>query len=118
MKLTLNLLKMNKLYLLILTVLFLYPFQNLCAQRKKATSSYSNSLYNGMEYRLIGPFRGGRAGTVTGVADNPNLYYMGTAGGGVWKTVDAGTTWQCLSDGDFGGLIGAVAVLASDSNII
>ena len=71
-----------------------------------------------MEYRLIGPFRGGRAGTVTGVANNTNLYYMGTAGGGVWKTTDAGNTWQCISDGYFGGSIGAVAVSESDPNII
>ena len=71
-----------------------------------------------MEYRLIGPFRGGRAGTVTGVGNNTNLYYMGTAGGGVWKTTDAGNTWQCISDGYFGGSIGAVAVSESDPNII
>ncbi len=94
------------------------PCQDLYAQRKKNTISYDDSLYNGMEYRLIGPFRGGRAGTVAGVANNPNLYYMGTAGGGVWKTTDAGNTWECISDGYFGGSIGAVTVAESDPNII
>ena len=71
-----------------------------------------------MEYRSIGPFRGGRSGTVSGVANNPNLYYMGTAGGGVWKTSDAGNTWKSISDNFFGGSIGALAVSESDPNII
>jgi photosystem II stability/assembly factor-like uncharacterized protein len=71
-----------------------------------------------MEYRSIGPFRGGRSGTVSGVASNPNLYYMGTAGGGVWKTSDAGNTWKSISDNFFGGSIGALAVSESDPNII
>lgn len=72
----------------------------------------------GMEWRLVGPFRGGRAGTATGVIGNRNLYYMGTAGGGVWRTLDAGQTWECISDGSFGGSIGAVAVSPSDPNVL
>lgn len=71
-----------------------------------------------LEWRLVGPFRGGRAGTVAGVKENPDLYYMGTAGGGVWKTEDRGNTWSCISDGFFGGSIGAVAVAESDPNVI
>lgn len=71
-----------------------------------------------LEWRLVGPFRGGRAGTVAGVKENPNLYYMGTAGGGVWKTMDGGNTWQCISDGFFGGSIGALAVAESDPNVL
>lgn len=119
-KLTQKTLKMKKRYItLLLSLLFLQPFQDLTAQRKKNTTvSYNDSLYNGMEYRLIGPFRGGRAGTVAGVANNPDLYYMGTAGGGVWKTTDAGNSWECISDGYFGGSIGTVAVSESDPNII
>lgn len=110
---------MKKHYFALLLLIFLVqPCQDLQAQRKKNTISYNDSLYSGMEYRLIGPFRGGRAGTVTGVANNPNLYYMGTAGGGVWKTTDAGNTWECISDGYFGGSIGAVTVAESDPNII
>ena len=110
---------MNKLfYTVLISFLFLLPFQNLEAQRTKNTMSYPDSIYNGMEYRLVGPFRGGRAGTVSGVATNPNLYYMGTAGGGVWKTKDAGSTWENISDGYFGGSIGALAVSESDPNII
>jgi photosystem II stability/assembly factor-like uncharacterized protein len=110
---------MYKLFLaLLISFLFLQPTQNLWGQRKKNAISFSDSLYNGMEYRSIGPFRGGRAGTVSGVANNPNLYYMGTAGGGVWKTTDAGNSWENISDGFYGGSIGALAVSESDPNII
>jgi len=77
------------------------------------------SLYEGLEYRLIGPFRGGRSTAAVGVPDEPHTFYMGTTGGGVWKTVDAGETWTNISDGFFGvGSIGAVAVAESDKNVI
>ena len=91
------------------------------AQKKnnsKNTLSFNKELYNSINYRLVGPFRGGRAGTVAGVLGNNNLYYMGTAGGGVWKTEDAGNTWESISDGYYGGSIGAIAVSESDPNII
>ena len=103
-------------YILTLTALIfsIYTF----GQSKKSKINYDESLYNSIEYRLIGPFRGGRAGTAVGVLNNPNLYYMGTAGGGVWKTQDAGSTWEPISDGYFGGSIGAIAVSESDPNII
>ena len=72
-----------------------------------------------MEWRLIGPYRGGRVTTVAGVPDNPQLYYMGATGGGVWKTENAGVSWQNLSDDYFNvGTIGAIAVAASDPNVI
>jgi photosystem II stability/assembly factor-like uncharacterized protein len=83
-----------------------------------AKSDFTTEHFDALKWRLVGPFRGGRAGTVTGVADRPNLYYMGTAGGGVWKTEDGGNTWACISDGFFGGSIGAVAVAESDPNVI
>ncbi|WP_343486430.1 glycosyl hydrolase [Allomuricauda sp. d1] len=113
---------MKHFFLLPIIILFVHPIGDLNAQRKKSknvtTGTYPESLYNSIEWRLVGPFRGGRAGTATGVLDNPNLYYMGTAGGGVWKTIDAGNTWSCISDGYFGGSIGAVAVSESDPNVI
>ncbi len=78
-----------------------------------------SALFEGLEYRLIGPWRGGRVTTVTGVADNPQLYYMGATGGGVWKTQNAGVTWENISDGQIPvGTIGAVAVAESDPNVI
>ena len=76
------------------------------------------NLYSSLQFRNIGPFRGGRSAAVTGVAGKPNLYYMGAAGGGVWRTKDGGQTWTNISDGFFGGSIGAVTVAESDPNTI
>ncbi|MGB5556020.1 MAG: glycosyl hydrolase [Flavobacteriaceae bacterium] len=112
---------MKKKYAYLIVLLLSFSVQNVQAQRKSKKESavnFNESLYNGIQWRLVGPFRGGRAGTVSGVVNDPNLYYMGTAGGGVWKTTDAGSTWNCISDGFFGGSIGAVAVSESDPNII
>ncbi len=105
----------------ILLVMLLFLSTSLLAQKKipaTNTAPFNQSLYEGLQWRLVGPFRGGRAGTVVGVAGNPNLYYMGTAGGGVWRTMDGGNTWTCISDGYFGGSIGAVEVAPSDPNVI
>ncbi|MBT8303364.1 MAG: glycosyl hydrolase [Bacteroidia bacterium] len=80
--------------------------------------TYSEDLYSGLEYRLVGPFRGGRSAAVTGVPGKPNLFYFGATGGGVWKTTDGGRTWESMSDGYFGGSIGAISVSKSDPNVI
>lgn len=71
-----------------------------------------------MEWRLIGPFRGGRVETVTGIPNDPFTYYMGSVGGGVWKTTDAGLTWEPLWDKEPVSSIGAVAVAYSQPNIV
>ena len=81
-------------------------------------SPLDTSLLRGLEWRNIGPFRGGRSASVTGVRGRPNLFYFGSTGGGVWKTLDGGQTWQNISDGYFGGSIGAVEVAPSDNNVI
>lgn len=104
--------------LLALVMLLDTQAQGRKTRTKDNTLEYDQSLYAGIQWRSIGPYRGGRAGTVSGVIGNDNLYYMGTAGGGVWKTEDAGNSWSCISDGFFGGSIGAVAVAASDPNVI
>ncbi|MEM1262756.1 MAG: glycosyl hydrolase [Pseudomonadota bacterium] len=76
-------------------------------------------LLDGLEYRLVGPWRGGRVTAVHGVADNDQLYYMGATGGGVWKTSNAGQTWDNISDGQIPvGTIGAIGVAPSDPNVI
>src|SRR5205809_1783469 len=75
-------------------------------------------LFGAMSYRLVGPFRGGRSAAVTGVPGKPLLFYFGSVGGGVWRTTDGGSTWDNISDGFFGGSIGAVAVSESDPNVI
>lgn len=94
------------------------------AQKKRKSSSaedllsYDEKLYNKIEYRLIGPFRGGRSCTVAGVPGDPNVYYFGSVGGGVWKSMDGGNTYQNISDGFFGGSVGSIAIAPSDPNVI
>ena len=78
----------------------------------------SDPLKN-FQYRLIGPFRGGRVGAVAGVPSQPNVYYFGATGGGVWKTTDGGANWENVSDGFFKtGSVGAIAVSESDPNVV
>ena len=74
--------------------------------------------YDALEYRLVGPFRGGRSAAVTGVPNQPNLFYFGATGGGVWKTTNGGREWENISDGFFGGSIGSITVSKSDPNVI
>lgn len=75
-------------------------------------------IFDQMQYRLVGPFRGGRSCAVTGVPGKPFDFYFGSTGGGVWKTNDGGSTWGNISDGFFGGSVGSIAVAPSDSNVI
>ncbi|MFB6248865.1 MAG: WD40/YVTN/BNR-like repeat-containing protein [Salinibacter sp.] len=80
---------------------------------------YDPALYEGMTYRMIGPTRGGRVTTVDGVPGRPHTFYMGTVGGGVWKTTTAGENWSNITGGALrAGAIGAVAVAPSDRNVI
>lgn len=84
-------------------------------------SAYSQTFDSSLplKYRNIGPFRGGRSVTATGVVNDPLTYYFGTTGGGVWKTSDAGQHWENISDGFFTtGSVGAVAVAESNPNIV
>jgi photosystem II stability/assembly factor-like uncharacterized protein len=75
-------------------------------------------LFSAMRWRQVGPFRGGRVLAVTGVAGEPNVFYFGGASGGVWKTTDTGVTWQPVFDKQPIASIGAIAVAASDHNIV
>lgn len=85
---------------------------------KSFAQSYDSALYEAVEYRLIGPFRGGRSAAVTGVPGKPNLFYFGATGGGIWETKDGGRHWENISDGFFGGSIGAIEVAQDDPNVI
>ncbi len=85
----------------------------------KAPDGTVAKLYAGLEFRNIGPFRGGRVVAVAGVRGQPLVYYFGGTGGGVWKTVDGGSNWQAMSDKDFRtGSVGALGVAESDPNVL
>src|SRR5215469_16361207 len=83
-----------------------------------AQQSIDPKAYEGMKWRLVGPFRGGRALAVTGVSSQPNTYYFGAVSGGVWKTTDGGNTWDPISDKQVISSIGAIAVSDSDPNVL
>ena len=84
-----------------------------------ASAQEANTYFKPLKYRNIGPFRGGRSVTASGVITDPLTYYMGTSGGGLWKTQDAGQRWTNISDGFFKtGSVGAVAVSESNPNVI
>src|SRR5947209_20239903 len=76
------------------------------------------SLCSGLRWRMIGPFRGGRSNAVAGIPGQPNVYYFGSVGGGVWKTINGGETWQPIFDGQPIASVGALAIAASDPNVI
>src|SRR5579862_3176158 len=83
-----------------------------------AFAQLNPNLFNGLSWRMIGPFRGGRAEAATGVPGDPNTFYFGAVGGGIWKTTDAGTVWTPIFDGQPVASIGAIEVAPSDPNII
>ncbi|GAB4403795.1 MAG: hypothetical protein OHK0039_03410 [Bacteroidia bacterium] len=88
------------------------------AEAPQPALSYDSALYQALQWRSIGPFRGGRSAAVTGVPGQPQLFYFGSTGGGVWRTRDGGRTYENISDGYFGGSIGAVEVSTWDPNVI
>src|SRR6201990_1070658 len=90
--------------------------------QRPAAGQYSSEMLGGLEWRDVGPMRGGRTYAVSGAATQPDTFYMGSVGGGVWKTVNAGRTWFPIADDPATGIpigsIGAIAVAPSDSNIV
>ena len=110
----------RKQLLVVMTLISLViPSETFAQKRqKKAPNQIDKELYSSLNYREIGPFRGGRSAAVTGVPGQPKLFYMGTTGGGVWRTADGGQTYENISDGYFGGSIGSVAVAPSDHNVL
>lgn len=109
-----NILDSTKKFLFSLVVLAIIIAPGLSA----AAQQVDPALFSAMKWRLVGPFRGGRALTAAGVRGNPSLFYFGSVGGGVWKTTDAGLTWNPIFDGQSIASIGALAVAPSDANVI
>ena len=96
---------MNKIFFLAVCLLFATADKVNAQKRQKKQKTqeplFAEKYYDAMQWRNIGPFRGGRSAAVTGVPGKANLYYFGATGGGVWRTTDAGNTWDNISDGFF-----------------
>src|SRR5437899_2259940 len=91
----------------------------LTAAAALAAPKYPATLFSGLKYRMIGPERGGRVTTVTGVPSQPNTFYMGSTGGGVWKTTDAGHSWINVSDAYIPvASMGAIEVSLSNPDVV
>lgn len=109
---------MRKAWLILAALLLLAPLQASPQTDNPGHAGAHASLLEGMTYRSIGPYRGGRSAAVAGVPGKPTTFYFGATGGGVWVTEDGGSNWKNISDGYFGGSIGAVAVSEWDNNVI
>ena len=115
---------MKKIVLFSSALFALCTSTNLQAQKKKSTAPVNtmsvakDPVIKEQNFRLLGPFRGGRAAAAVGSYSEPNTFYMGSTGGGIWKSTDAGTNWKNISDGYFGGTIGSIAIAPSNESII
>ena len=106
---------MKKIFSFIICLLTLVSYK---VNAQKQSTKFPEEYYSSIKWRNIGPFRGGRSAAVTGVSGKANLFYMGSTGGGIWKTTDAGNTWSNISDGFFGGSVGSIAVSEWDNNVM
>lgn len=108
---------------LLLVLIIMAPVAMQSQRRKNKIAepaiTIKDSLFTGLKWRNIGPFRGGRSVASTGVVGQPMVYYMGTVGGGIWKTTDDGITWKNISDGFLKtATVGAISVSESNPNIV
>jgi photosystem II stability/assembly factor-like uncharacterized protein len=94
------------------------PKKEAGATASSAKPQVDPALFSAAKWREVGPYRGGRSAAVAGLPGDRKTYYFGSVGGGVWKTTDSGLTWKNVSDGFFGGSIGAVAVSEWDPNVV
>src|SRR5215813_3202340 len=105
--------KISRLILLLISIVSITSFS-----RSQTKAPIPNEFLSALEWRCIGPHRGGRVLAVSGVRGEPNTFYFGAVAGGVWKTMDAGRTWNPIFDDQPAASIGALAVSESDPNVI
>ncbi|MCJ7467543.1 MAG: glycosyl hydrolase, partial [Maribacter sp.] len=113
----------RKILITILVLALAIPLGNAQSKRKTKMATpevvLTDSMFHGLKWRNIGPFRGGRSVASSGVVGQPMTYYFGGVGGGIWKTVDDGITWKNVSDGFLKtGTVGAIGVSESNPNIV
>ena len=114
----------TQIQIALIGVLIILPAQTLLFSQKKSSQKNSQTtvnpeLFSSMKWRNIGPFRGGRSLAVCGVVSDPNTYYFGATGGGIWKTIDGGDSWINISDGYLHtSSVGALQVAPSDPNVV
>ena len=108
--------RITRMFCLILTSIL--TCSSLYAQTRNSASAVPDNFYSAMQWRCIGPHRAGRVLAVSGVRGEPNTFYFGAVGGGVWKTIDAGRTWTPIFDSQPISSIGALSVSTSDPNIV
>jgi photosystem II stability/assembly factor-like uncharacterized protein len=101
-----------------LPVLLLVCFFSTLASLSASAQQFPQEMFQGMRWRIIGPFRGGRTRALSGVPSQPNVFYVGAVDGGVWKSNDYGRTWNPIFDSQPTQSIGAIAVAPSDPNIV
>jgi hypothetical protein len=102
---------------ILIAALFTFTIPGLTAVAQ--TGEIPTVALSGLEWRDVGPMRGGRSYAVAGVANEPDTFYMGSVGGGVWKTENSGRTWTPIADQGIPiGSIGAIAVAPSDPNVV
>lgn len=89
-----------------------------CFASSLMAQQYPESLYQELHWRMIGPFRGGRTKAISGVASQPNVFYIAQVNGGVWKTTDYGETWKPIFDAEPTQSVGALEVAPSDPNVL
>src|SRR5262249_55156371 len=107
-----NLRRLGSAALAATSVLIAGLASSVCAQQ------FDTNLYSGLHWRMIGPFRAGRTNAVCGVVGQPDTFYMGSVGGGVWKTTNSGRTWTPIFDSASAASIGAIGVAPSNPNVI
>jgi photosystem II stability/assembly factor-like uncharacterized protein len=109
----------RSVFLILVSLTLAITIHGQSTSQRESMSNIDASLFKGLRYRLVGPSRGGRVTTVTGVPSQPKTFYMGVASGGLFRTTDNGATWVPITDGKVPlGSTGSVAVADSDPNII
>jgi photosystem II stability/assembly factor-like uncharacterized protein len=104
--------KKNLPYLKLSVTLFAILFSSLAVSEAQSSRTYA------MRWRFVGPYRGGWATMAVGIPNEPEVFYFGAAGGGVWKTTDAGRTWQGLMQHEHSSSVGAMDISISNPNIL